>query len=299
MKNSNCPWCGHKINRFKDQQGVRKRKTPSRLRFAKCSHCLHYYGQNVKSKRNVIAFIAIVLSLILSICFQNAYMLLLIFFFLGIVVTSPLEKMTDDENVFEDVKNYKWNINTDSLSKRLSYYKTVPNGFFDEDFVITEDKKYGIFFYNICEVRMCSYQSAVAIFSSDNLNEPLIDLKPMHPYLTGPIVGYKRYFYAPLSDCIITGCSIHNKDIPFLLIKPAEKKFAMIPFDYTSIYYLLNEIEKGKIIIEDKSTDELKLLEEKGYVKKTGKQFTLSNLNWYDITEFEKIEKIYLDIKDD
>lgn len=298
MKNSNCPWCGHKINRFKDQQGVRKRKTPLHLRFAQCSHCFHYYGQNTKSKRNVIAFIAIVLSLILSICFQNAYMLLLIFFFLGIVVTSPLERMTPDENIFEDVKNYKWNINTDSLSKRLSYYKEAPNGFFDEDLVITEDNKYGIFFYNICEVRMCSYQSAVAIFSSNNLNEPLVDLKPISPYLAGSIYGYKRYFYAPFSDCIITVCNI-NKEYPFLLIKPSEKMFAFIPFDYTSIYYSLKETEKNKIILEDEFLSELKHLEEKGYVKQTGKQFSLSALNWYDITEFENIEKIYLDIKDD
>ena len=298
MKNSSCPWCGHKINRFKDQQGVRKRKTPLRLRFAQCSHCFHYYGQNTKSKRNVIAFIAIVLSLILSVCFQNAYMLLLIFFFLGIVVTSPLERMTPDENIFEDVKNYKWNINTDSLSKRLSYYKAVPNGFFDEDLVITEDNKYGIFFYNICEVRMCSYQSAVAIFSSDNLNEPVVDLKPIPPYLVGSIHGYKRYFYAPFSDCIITVCNI-NKEYPFLLIKPSEKTFAFIPFDYTSIYYSLKETEENKLILEDESLSELKHLEEKGYVKKTGKQFTLTDLNWYNIKEFENIEKIYLDIKDD
>ena len=59
------------------------------------------------------------------------------------------------------------------------------------------------------------------------------------------------------------------------------------------------ETEKNKIILEDDFSSELKHLEEKGYVKQTGKQFSLSALNWYDITEFENIEKIYLDIKDD
>ena len=75
--------------------------------------------------------------------------------------------------------------------------------------------------------------------------------------------------------------------------------FAFIPFDYTSIYYSLKETEKNKIILEDEFLSELKHLEEKGYVKQTGKQFLLSDLNWYDITEFENIEKLYLDIKDD
>ncbi len=261
MNKRSCPWCGHEIDLSKDRQNIRFKKKFSCLLFAKCSHCLHYYGRTLKSKRKV------------------------------------LEKMTPDQKIFKDVKHYAWDITTDSLTKRLSYYKSVHNGFFDEDFVITSDKKYGIFFYNICEVGMCNYLSAVAIFSSENLNEPLIDLKPMPTDLTGPIAGYKRYFYAPLSDCIITVCKIHNKDIPFLLIKPAEKKFAIIPFDYTSIYYSLNEIEKGEIILEDESINELKALEVKGYIKQTGKQFSLSDLNWCDIAEFENIEKIYTDLK--
>ena len=262
MNKRRCPWCGHEIDLSKDRQKLRFKNKFSCLLFAKCSHCFHYYGRTLKSKRKV------------------------------------LEKMTPDQKIFEDVKHYAWDIGTDSLTKRLSYYKAVHNGFFDEDLVITEDKKYGIFFYNICEVGMCSYQSAVAIFSSNNLNEPLVDLKPISPYLAGSIHGYKRYFYAPFSDCIITVCNI-NKEYPFLLIKPSKKAFAFIPFDYTSIYYSLKETEKNKIILEDEFLSELKHLEEKGYVKQTGKQFLLSDLNWYDITEFENIEKIYLDIKDD
>ena len=262
MSKHRCPWCGHEINLSKDRQRVRKTNKLKHLIFAKCSHCYHYCGQNI----------------------------------IGVVCARPLKRMTPDGKVFEDVKNYAWNINTDDLSKRLSYYKPVHNGFFDEDFVVTDDKKYGIFFYNICEVRMCSYQSAVAIFSSGNLNEPLIDLKPMHPKFIGLICGYKRYFYAPLSDCIITVCNI-NKEYPFLLIKPSKKTFAFIPFDYTSIYYSLKETEKNKIILEDEFLSELKHLEEKGYVKQTGKQFDLDDLTWHNIMKIENIKEIYTDIK--
>ena len=293
MKNSHCPWCGHKINRFKDRQGVRQRKTPFGLRFARCSHCCNYYGQNIKSKRNIIAFICICLLILLSFILQNGYIIFISFIPLYFVITSPLEKMTYDEEVFKEIKNYEWGINTDSLSKRYSYYNYRQKSWVDEDFVVTDDKKYGILFYNINEVSMCAYQCAIAIYSSDNINEPLVDLKPIGTALVGLIWGYKRYYYAPLSDCIITICCVDKGEYPILLIKPSEKKFAIIPFNFTSIYYHIKEVDENKIILQETDSTEIKRLEEKGYVNKTGKQFILSDLNWYDITEYENIEKIY------
>ncbi len=223
-------------------------------------------------------------------------------FWIGSSIIEKIKPQRTYQNTSKNIKNYEWDINTDSLPKRVSCSKEFNskefNGWYDEAFIVTKDNKYGIFFYNICEVSMCSYYSALAIFSADNLNAPLIDLKPVDQKLTGRIEGYKRYFYAPLSDCIITICIV-NGELPFLLIKPNDKRFALIPFDYTSIYYSVNETEENKLVLEESSPNELKRLKEKGYKSKNGVQFTLHNLTWYNLTEFENIEKIYFNIKGD
>lgn len=97
MALNRCPWCGKEINRFNDQQNVKKIMTPRNFRFARCSHCRKFYGQNVKSKRISFCFMSMLVLLILGLFLENGYIALLSLFFVPIALFSPLEKMTKDE----------------------------------------------------------------------------------------------------------------------------------------------------------------------------------------------------------
>ena len=99
MREDRCPWCGKRINRFRDQQNVQKKKTPANLRFARCSHCGNYYGQNVYSVRNKLCFAGGILTLLAGLLSGIYYILFLSIPFVLLVVTSPIVKMTENEDV--------------------------------------------------------------------------------------------------------------------------------------------------------------------------------------------------------
>ncbi len=252
-----CPWCDHKISPLKDLQFFTVRKNPALLRFGCCSHCRNYYGQTF---------------------------------------TGPLQKMTGEAEPFVDTANYQWDIPVDRLSRRISYCKAAPNGWNDESLVITEDGRYGVFFYNICEVSMCRYNAALAVFSSDNPDEPLMDLSPEAPKFIGRIEGYHSFCYGPLSDCIVTVCNV-SQALPFLLLKPSERKFTLIPFDHSSIYYSVREAGPNLLILEESTPSIHTLLEENGFSSQAGTQWSLNDLRWYDIRDFTNIEEIYSKLK--
>lgn len=101
MSRNRCPWCGKKINRFKDGKNVRQRITPAAFRFARCSHCHEYYGQNVRSKRVVICFICLWVILLIGCLLKNGYIALSSLIFALVAITSPLEKMNEKEEVIK------------------------------------------------------------------------------------------------------------------------------------------------------------------------------------------------------
>ena len=96
MCKDRCPWCGKIIKRHYDQRFVKKEKTPTNLRFSRCSYCNNYYGQNVNSNRWCFLVICLLLVLgILTKCFYISFSSILLILF---VLFAPIVKMDEEEN---------------------------------------------------------------------------------------------------------------------------------------------------------------------------------------------------------
>ena len=105
MWEKRCPWCGKKIARFPEgTEATRNRRyTPRLLTFSYCPCCNHYYGQSVCTKRGIICSVGLSLCLLMSFLLKNGLFLLPILVFAGVILTSPLLKMTEKEDlVFEE-----------------------------------------------------------------------------------------------------------------------------------------------------------------------------------------------------
>ncbi len=166
----------------------------------------------------------------------------------------------------------------------------------DEKTLFTNDGKYCIFFYNINEVRMGAYLCTFAIYGNDNLEAPLVTMTPNEPctwYVTDA-----PFFYAPESDLIIT---VYSRDLsncgvsgmPYLLINPTEQIFAIIPFDFTSIYYAVSEKSKGVFEITEKCAHEIERCVSSGkHVRQTGRIIVTEELEWYPLKELSNIRRL-------
>ena len=125
-----CPWCGKKIDRLKDRKGRLQKKTPLELIFAECHHCHNYYGQTVKSKRAAFSALGMLLSFILGILFDNGWIALFALVFIIPLLTSPLIKMNENEEIITEEKSvYIMTVKQEyqKISKNKYYY-------FSEDF---------------------------------------------------------------------------------------------------------------------------------------------------------------------
>ena len=164
------------------------------------------------------------------------------------------------------------------------------------DFFVTFDRKYGIFLYDILELKMDAYYCKLAIYRNDNLKKPCID---MNTEKRG--VFYRRemtFDYAPISNCISISFSAYKNDsggqnFPYLFIDISTSKFAFIPWDHTSIYYGLSEVSHGKFVIYDKSPLELDFQEKsQKHIRQTGRQIELANYTWYDTENLNRAYEI-------
>ncbi len=173
----------------------------------------------------------------------------------------------------------------------LSDYREKSGWSYDDKAYVTEDGKYCLFFYNITEVRMQTYLSTFAIFSAQDLERPLVTLEP-NVFRTWYSFD-KPYFYAPETDLVVTLCCLQN-DMPFLLIDPSEQKFALLPFDNTSIYYGLEEKGKGVLELTECYPQEL---DRSGCQRQTGRIIEANKLKWYDLSRLKDLEKLYKRIK--
>lgn len=130
-------------------------------------------------------------------------------------------------------------LNTDHINKKaLHDYRKKSEFLYGEKAYITDDNKYCVFFYNISEVHMMTYFCTFAVYDGNHLDAPLTAMKP-NQFRTWYTLN-RPFIYGPLSDCIITvyGLDMEHfgvNGMPYLLIKPSEKKFALLPFDFTSI----------------------------------------------------------------
>lgn len=153
-----------------------------------------------------------------------------------------------------------------------------------DDLYFSDDKNFATYFYNINEYRMLSYASEFAIFEKNN-SKPIFNFKknPVWYSLKNPVQYFNK------SKCFVLKKMMGNH-IPFLFIKPFEKKFAVLKFDWSSIYFNLKEINTNVFKIKAQDIEEVKRLNldflENGFVD-------LSKLIWYDFNEFKNFESIY------
>lgn len=166
-----------------------------------------------------------------------------------------------------------------------------------EDFTVTCDGKYGVLLYNIYECSMCACYCVFAIYSNSDFKNPLVylntDKRPIFYSMKN------TYDYVPLSDCLVMVYSIYNKNStipsrPYIFIKPSEKRFALVPWDFTSIYYGFNEISEDILELYEKFPKELDYYEKQDkHKRKTGMIINLKELKWYDTKEIGKVNEIY------
>jgi len=173
-----------------------------------------------------------------------------------------------------------WHINLESLTD----YET--GGWVDDYFVETDDKKYGVYIYNIDECSMNAYRGQFALFT-DKAKPQLILNSPKNLI---EFAFSNTVDYAPISSFIILKIIASGKfNFPFLFIKPDEKAFSFIKSDYTSLYYGFNEIEKDKIALRETAPKELRRINQ----NREGEVFDISNLTWFDLANFDNVLAIY------
>jgi len=182
-----------------------------------------------------------------------------------------------------DTKDWKVNIN-----KLKNYSENVWN---DDQFYETDNLKYGIYIYNINEYRMCSYNSEFAIFTDKNEEIPTINYE-----FNSIDFNFKTCFkYLELSDCFIFKKQFYQKEInklsfPFLIVKPKEKKYTLIEWDFSSIYFELIEMEKDILklkILFPKEIERLNLEYRENEI------FEIEKLKWFEMETLKNSSEIY------
>ncbi len=106
------------------------------------------------------------------------------------------------------------------------------------------------------------------------------------------------FFYAPLSDCVAVPFSMGNhateeNQMPLLLIKPAEGRFAVLPFDDASICYGLTEEAAGVLTLTETYPREIGRLVAAGeHVRQTGRKIELPKPEWHPLSKIDKLTSI-------
>ncbi len=171
--------------------------------------------------------------------------------------------------------------------KMLSDYRSRNGWDNDEKAYFTDDGKYCVFFYNINEVSMGSYRCSFAIYGKDNPNDPLITVKAAD-FCTNYVLD-TPFFYAPKSNLIITVCGRDLSEygangMPYLLINPEKRRIAAIPFDFTSVYYGIEEKESGVLEITERHKREIERCVLSGeHMRQTGRIIATDELLWYEV----------------
>ncbi len=180
-----------------------------------------------------------------------------------------------------------WNIDRSGLRD----YREREGWLYDEKLFVTEDQKYGLLFYNISEVRMCTYYGTLAVYGRKDTSAPIISMAPGDVGIW--YTGRQSFFYGPESDVLVFVCRCHKKDrTPYLLIKPTEGLFTMLPFDFTSIYYGFQEVERDRLVFTEKYPDEIeRCVSDNGHERKTGWVLRLEGLRWYPVAKLDALWK--------
>ena len=128
-KMKRCPWCGKPVNYRKEGRRVRQKKTPKAFKFARCSHCDHYYGQHVySSKIGRGLFFSSLPVIILGFALQW-YLLVVVYMFvlvaIGIagVFFLPYRRMDENEDLDETEEGPSFRAAWSEEQKKIKRHK--------------------------------------------------------------------------------------------------------------------------------------------------------------------------------
>lgn len=176
-----------------------------------------------------------------------------------------------------------WNIDIKSL---IDYKTPTWN---DDSFIETIDTKYGICLYNIAEERMGTYFCNMAVYKDKD--NPILIINSAQRYwyaITTP------FDYIPAFDCLILKTIVYNpvtkcRDLPFIVLRLVEQKFGFIEFDDTSIYYGISKGNNDSISLIETHSKAL----EKHDNKRSGEEFLLNDILWFDFIHLDKMNELY------
>lgn len=159
----------------------------------------------------------------------------------------------------------------------------------DDYFIETADKKYALYFYNIDEVRMGAYYAYLAIFAENKFDRPIVSSGKVWIWYSNA----RTFTCAQKSACLIFKTSVRKAgevEYPYLLIKPEIGQFSFIDWDFTSIYYSLEELGENIVVVREESPQ---YLDRPDHVRRTGEMIDLNALTWYDLAQFDDALEIY------
>jgi hypothetical protein len=175
-----------------------------------------------------------------------------------------------------DTKN--WKITTDLLPE---YSK---NSWNEDVFFEVSNERYGVYLYNIDEYRMMSYSCILSIFGNKKNILPILNSAKTEIWFS----GINTFYFAELSKCLIfrkmeLDINMQSK-FPFLVIKLEERLYALIDWDFTSIYFGTKEITVDIIQYYGINKNEIKRLK---LESRENEIFNLKSLNWFDLDELD------------
>lgn len=151
------------------------------------------------------------------------------------------------------------------------------------------DGKYGVYFYNIDEARMCDYYARVAIFQNRTHPLLLVHSQTVWIKLNSVFDGAVSVRYLEAPDCLlfrIPAYAAHSpKPVqPFLLLNLTNRLFAFIAWDDSSGYYGLQALDQTRLQVIEVQPKELARWQ--GCLR-TGEIISLRELPWYSLDEFD------------
>lgn len=128
MSAERCPRCGKVIDRVSDQRHAEKRMTPRYFRFACCSHCGGYYGQDIGSRYVKVCLYGALCLLVLGGLLQNGYLALLCIPAALCAIFTPLVPMDENEKAVKSQRPlYHGVFEGEILLSRWDCYMLTPD----------------------------------------------------------------------------------------------------------------------------------------------------------------------------
>ncbi|WP_010135425.1 hypothetical protein [Ochrovirga pacifica] len=179
-----------------------------------------------------------------------------------------------------------WNIDKGQLTD----YKI--DGWIEDYFITSPNNEYGIVVYNIEEWRMGAESGLIGIYS--NSKNPKLVLNSSRTWIW--FAYGKTFDFLNESECIVFKKPAYKPNgskggFPFVFLNLKKRRFAFYDFDNTSIYYGVKELEKDIAQLFEIHPKELELLNRE---KRTNEIIDLTELKWFDMTDFDRaLEKYY------